>query len=364
MKEESRQQNNALLLSYLQTDSKEESQRLLEQLLARAAPFIENKLGWRFRVLIRAGRSPQSPDAEDQCNEVYVLLLDKLRKLKTTPGVDTISDFQSYVEKIAENAFSNRLRRHHQQFRSLKDALRYLLSGRTKHKAFALWWCGHRKQVGGFAAWRDERRAFARTVAYQQLLDDPEEFARAKLPHEDFQSMGRVELVDALFRWVDGPVELDDLVKVIARLQGAKESTPRVRISRGERSSLPDDDYINPVDEVPAPTPTPLESLQSKSNLQLIWEDLCHLTLEQRRVLLLQAQHDVIEILLRTGTARLQDIAALLEMPVEEVEELRCAGFLSDDRLGRRFGFLRATIMQQRHRARRRMMEWRKRWEK
>jgi DNA-directed RNA polymerase specialized sigma24 family protein len=94
----------------------------------------------------------------------------------------------------------------------------------------------------------------------------------------------------------------------------------------------------------------------------LIWEDLGRLTLEQRRVLLLQAQHDVIEVLQRAGIAGIQEIAALLELPPAAVEELRCARALSDARLAQRFGFRKATIMQQRHRARRRMMEWRKRW--
>lgn len=355
--EESRHENNDLLRSYLQIESNEESERLFEQLLARATPLIEKTLGRRFRVSITAGRAPQSPDAEDRYSETCLLLVEKLRKLRLNPAESPVRDFQSYVETIAENAFRNYLREDHRELRSLKDALRYLLSGRTKQKAFALWRGETGRLIGGFAPWKDEGRAFTRTRAYQQLLDDPREFAHAKLPREDVQSMGRAQLLEAILRGVGGPVELDDLVKVIAVLQEAKATTTRSGVS-----GLPDEDYVDPVEEFPATTPTPLESLQSKSDLQLIWEDLRRLTLEQRRVLLLQAQHDVIEILLRAGVARIQDIAALLELPVEEVEELRCAGFLSDERLGRRFGVLQATIMQQRHRGRRRMMEWRKRW--
>lgn len=94
----------------------------------------------------------------------------------------------------------------------------------------------------------------------------------------------------------------------------------------------------------------------------MVWDDLRRLTLAQRRALLLQAQHDVIEILLRAGVANIREIAAAIEMTVMELEELRTEGFLSDEQLGRRFRSLKATIIQQRHRARLRMAEWRKRW--
>ena len=360
--QESRLQSNALLHSYLQTDNSEESESLLTQLLARAAPFIENRLGRKFRVSIRGGRCPLSPDAEDQYSEVNLLLLEKLRKLKAAPREDSIRDFQSYVEQIAENTFSNRLREDHKELRSLKDALRYLLDGRTRHKAFALWWGENGKQVGGFAKWRDAGKAFSRSSAYQQLLDDPNGFARAKLPREDIPRIARAELADAIFRWVGGPVDFDDLVQVIAKLQGVTEAFPRTLTSGSRKDPLAEDDYTSAVEDAPDPTPTPLDILQSKSDTQMVWEDLGRLKLEQRRVLLLQAQHDVIEILLRTDTANLREIATSLEMTIEEIEELRSTGFFSDEQLGRRFRSLKATIIQQRHRARLRMAEWRKRW--
>ena len=359
--QESRLQSNALLHSYLQTDNSEESEDLLAQLLARAAPFIENRLSRKFRISIRGGRCPLNPDAEDQCSEANLLLLEKLRKLKATPREDSIRDFQSYVEQIAENTFSNRLREDHKELRSLKDALRYLLDGRTRHKAFALWWGESGKQMGGFAKWRDEGKSFPRTGAYQQLLDDPNGFARAKLPREDISRIGRAELADAIFRWVGSPVDFDDLVKVIATLQGVKEALPGT-LGSGRKDTLAEDDYTNTIEDVPDPTPTPLDILQSKSDTQMVWEDLGRLKLEQRRVLLLQAQHDVIEILLRTGTASLREIAATLEMTVEEIEELRATGFFSDAQIGHRFRLLKATIIQQRHRARAKMAEWRQRW--
>lgn len=159
-------------------------------------------------------------------------------------------------------------------------------------------------------------------------------------------------MVEAIFHWVGGPIELDDLVKVMAVLQcGVRQE------------SLAEDDDLSSVENAPDQRPTPLDLLQSKSDTRMVWEDLGRLKLEQRRVLLLQAQHDVIEILLRTGTASIREIAATLEMSVEEIEELRATGFFSDEQLGRRFNSLKATIIQQRHRARLRMAEWRKRGE-
>ncbi|HEV3410361.1 MAG TPA: hypothetical protein VG095_08705, partial [Chthoniobacterales bacterium] len=263
--------------------------------------------------------------------------------------------FNSYVETIAENAFRSHLREDYSELRSLKDALRYLLSGRTKHQAFALWRSDAGRLIGGFAAWKAEGQPFTWTRACQQLIDDPQGFARAKLSHLDVQRLGRAELLDAIFHAVGGPIELDELVRAVAALTAAERpggttGHKRPRVEEG----------VSAIDELPTGTPDPAASLQSKSDLQVIWEDLHHLTLEQRRVLLLQAQHDVVEILLRAGVASIQEIAALLELPIDEVEELRCAGFLSDERLGRRFGFLKGTVLQQRHRARRRMKQWRK----
>ena len=349
--QESRRQSNALLYSYLQAGQGVETESLLAQLLTRAAPFIESRLGRKFRVSIRGGRCPLSPEAEDQCSEVNLLLIEKLRRLKATSSEDSVRDFQSYVEQIAENTFSNRLRADHKELRSLKDALRYLLDGRTRQKAFALWWPENGKQVAGFAAWREEGKACVRNWAYRQLLDEPNGFARAKFPRQDMPRIGRAGLVETIFRWIGGPVEFDDLVRIIAALEGGTK-----------QATLAGDDYASTIKDTPDPAPTPLDSLQSKSDAQMVWEDLGRLKLEQRRVLMLQAQHDVIEILLRTGTANLREIAARLEMTIEEIEELRATGFFSDEQLGRRFNSLKATIIQQRHRARLQLAEWRKRW--
>lgn len=153
--EESPREAEVLLLSYLQSEDRAESERLLAELLARAGSVIEKRLGRRLHVSIRGGRCPLSPEAEDQYGEATMLLIEKLRRLKTAGSrQESIRDFQSYVAGIAENAFRNRLRADYRQLRSLKDALRYLLDGRTRHKVFALWRCENGKQAGGLAEWR------------------------------------------------------------------------------------------------------------------------------------------------------------------------------------------------------------------
>ena len=360
-REQSSEHADNLLRSFLQCTEPEQSERLLGELLACAAPLIESRLGRRFRVSMRGGRCPQNPDAEDQYNEVNALLVEKLRNLKASPAEAAIVDFQSYVAQVAENSFRNRLREDHKQLRSLRDGLRYLLGGRTPHKIFALWRSESDKLVCGFTHWNEEGSPPTPKSAYQQLLDDPVAFAGAKLPDRDVQRIGRAELVDLIFRWVGGPVAFDDLVSIIAVLQAMHEPFPatlRHTAQQGEAAG----EYAKAIEDAPDQTPTPLASLESKSDMQMVWADLERLTVEQRRVLLLQAQHDVIEILLRAGVTTIGEIAAALEMPVEEIEQLRIAGFLSDEQLGRRFRSLKATIMQQRNRARNRMVEWRKRW--
>lgn len=343
--QESRRHSNALLHSYLQAGQGVETESLLAQLLARAAPFIESRLGRKFRVSIRGGRCPLSPEAEDQCSEVNLLLIEKLRWLKATSSEDSVRDFQSYVETIAENVFRDRLRADHKKLRSTKDALRYLLGARTAHKEFTLWESAAGTLVGGLTEWKEQQRPVVRTTSYQQLLDDASSFARAKLPRADIQRARIPQLVELIFTWIGGPAAFDDLVNIVATLQAEAKG-----------------DYPPVLEHAPDEMPTPLATLEAKSDMQMVWADLRRLTVEQRRVLLLQAQHDVIEILLRTGVTTLQEIAAALEMPVSEIEQLRAEGFLSDEQLRRRFRTLKTTIMQQRNRARHKMAEWRERW--
>ena len=342
-------QADTLLQTYLGADDDTASEKLLTELLALARPLIERRLGYRFRVSIRNGRSPHSPDAEDQCSEATISLLQKLRRLKASRSQESIRDFRTYVEGIAENIFRDRLRQDHRELRSLKDSLRYLLDGRHRQNVFALWQSENGQQVAGLAEWRNAKRPLIRTSAYQQLIDDP----LAKFPRRNARQMGRAELVGAIFRFVGSPIELRDLVTIVATLLQITNNVPP------SLGSIPGNEQS---DITPDWAPTPSDVLQTKSDTEMVWQDLRRLSLEQRRVLLLQSQHDVIEILLRAGAATIQEIASTVEMSVEELESLRCEGFLSDERLSHRFRSLKSTIMQQRHRARRRMAEWRKRW--
>src|SRR5262249_38296839 len=117
------------------------------------------------------------------------------------------------------------LRLKYPQRHNLKNKLRYVL---THLPGLALWENKSGDLVAGFDAWRGQTRPRTRGNRLLQLLDNPRTALQSALRPEDFGRTTPSNLADlaaAAFNHTDHPIELDDLVGIVAGLLSVKDQT-------------------------------------------------------------------------------------------------------------------------------------------
>ncbi|HEY7545763.1 MAG TPA: hypothetical protein VID27_12805, partial [Blastocatellia bacterium] len=196
-----------VLLPYLQAASETESERLLALLIAeKVEPLVKNIIGYKLKVYFNDDHRGQLSDAEDIYGETVAQLIARLSEIKTNPDDKGIRNFRSYVAVTAYHACYENLRRKYPQRHSLKNKLRYFL---RRKEGFALWKTEEGEWLAGFIGWENrssnERRA--------QSID-----ARSFSPQTSM-----AEIVTAVLERMNRPVELDEMVGIIAFAWGVKE---------------------------------------------------------------------------------------------------------------------------------------------
>lgn len=208
-----------------------ESESYLACLLAdHAAPIIKGIIGRK----LQSRENDHAAEAEDLYADVIVQLITRLRKLISNPEENSIGDFCGYVAVTAYNACNLYLRRKYPSRWRLKNRLRYLLS---RSSDFALWESADGDSLCGLSTWRDRKQGLKGRAWQLQLTEKPDALKRAGLatgpPHAALP-----DLVHAVFRHIGSPVCLDELLRVVADLQGVHDQLVVVDIADEENSVL------------------------------------------------------------------------------------------------------------------------------
>ena len=297
---------DALLMPFIQARSEEESERALSQLISEhAAPVIGEVVGRRLRsTSVRAGRAGgDDSHTEDIRGDAVVQLLIKLRRLRTSPQDGVIGDLRAYAAVVADHACYRYLRRKHPQRHILKNRLRYLL---THQHGLALWEGDDGMLLAGFASWRA-----GRTPAAAQELERLERDWRKLVLDQETRRTRPAGLLAAIFDYLGGPVTLDELVNVVAKLWGVddrEETAPESAIALVSNESAGAD-----------------AELESREFLRRLWDEIRQLPLRQRAALLLNLKDGrggCIGLLPHLGVASMRQIAEALEMPAERLAEI------------------------------------------
>ncbi|MBA2647407.1 MAG: sigma-70 family RNA polymerase sigma factor [Pyrinomonadaceae bacterium] len=341
-------QSDELLLPFLRATRGAESDRLLSQLLTEhAAPIIKaivaNKLG------ARAANTPsrESQDAEDVYSETLTRLLSHLSDCKNNPNGNAIGDFRSYVAVTTYNACHAYLRQKYPQRWRQKNRLRYLL---THRKEFALWEIGAHLWLGGFAAWRGQKIGAGGREKLQSLCDDSQTLVSTGHLVGSVQQASLVDLLTAIFGWLRGPAELDELVGTVADLQGVKDQLPITDA---------DEDHSQ---ETPSRLPDSRVSLATEVEQHLflrhLWSEICELPVRQRVALLLNlrdAHGSVIALLPLTGIASIRQIADVLAIAGDEFARMWNELPMDDAAIAAHLGVTRQQVINLRKSARARL---------
>jgi len=336
-----------LLLPLLRAEA-DDVRHLIERLVVEhAGPVIKQIIRSKLCLFFEHGRQQ---DAEDLHGEVLVQLLTRLQAFRSHPAENAIGNFQGYVAVSAYNACHEYIRRKSPHYHQLKNRLRYLM---THHSGFSLWESDKAIVLCGFAKWRATNRSNVNSARLTQINDDPQLFAQAALGGRRPESVKLAGLASAIFDWVGHPIELDQLVNLVARLCGVTEPLPPAQSDR-------DEDSLDPFDRLPDPRADVETKVEARMRLERLWGEITQLPIGQRTALLLNLRDEkggnAIALLPITGVASIRQIAEALMIPAVEFVHIWPMLPLDDDTIASRLGLTRQQVINLRLAARRRLL--------
>jgi DNA-directed RNA polymerase specialized sigma24 family protein len=291
-----------LLSPFLQADDPACSDDALRVLLEReAAPIIHG-------VLQRKKSSVE--ESEDVTSATREQLIRQLAALRNGERETPIRDFRSYVAGTAYSAWANHLRTERPQRSMLLNRLRYLLENRTARPGFALWESTDGRKWCGLPQWQQEKRT-GPTPKLEWLLTDPITAAREAFGHRYWERSHLPALITGLFAWLETPIELRDLVFVVAEIiemTGRTESLENEIEAERHRHNLP------------ASPPTASEELIWKEYLGWLWQQLAGLPPRQCAAFLLNSS--VLRDFELLGIASIRSLAPRFAMAAEHLAKL------------------------------------------
>ena len=293
----------------------------IERLLVEvAAPLVHRIVARYCRASAHVAR-----DAGDLESTVNLRLLQKLRRVAGSPA-DAIQDLESYVATLTYNVVNDHLRRRYPERMRLKNRLRYTLT----HDARLALWSAPRGMAAGLRLWSGGAVA---------MTSVPLPAAEATRPMRDRQHPG--DALHALLEVVGRPVELEALIDYMAELWHVVDLAPvEVEPQENEWQNAP-------------------SQLERRELLASLWREIAQLRPMQRKALLLNLRDDdtvnVAALLVLTGTAKLDEIAASLEMSADELAAIWNDLPLDDLRISNLLGVTRQQVINLRKSARDRL---------
>lgn len=328
-----------LLEPLLTQTSDEQADALLSQLITvHAEPVIKGVI--RFKLRLNSSRESQRAEADDIQQEAILQLVAQLQRFRKLPEGHPITDLRGMAAVIAHRTCARWMRRLFPERHALKNRLHYLL---TRQRGFALWH-DNGKLVAGFAAWQEEKKAIT-AVRLAEVESLPVHIRALK----SSKAQELAHAIAAIFDYVRGPIEFDELVSGVAAIQG---------ISDQPIESLAESDDNTSVEPVAA-EPDPAWRIEKKMFLQRLWEELQQLPLNQRAALLLNLKDasgtGCITLFPATGIATVRQLANALEIAAERFAEVWNDLPLEDAKIAELLGLTRQQVINARKSGRERL---------
>jgi hypothetical protein len=301
----------------------EQIDREIEGLILRVAqPLIVSVLS-RYKG---PGAGLAAQDVDDLTSTIHLRLVAKLRTL--TGAAEPIADFEKYVATLTYNAVNDHLRRVFPARTRLKNRLRYTLV----HDPRLALWSVDALPIAGLSDWLGARESVS-AVMLAEGSDSPEMRRGDRIG----------DALVAIFGATRSPVVLEALVDFTARLWHITEAESE---EAGRRATAPR--AVNGASD-----------FETRDYLRVLWREIQELRPMQRKALLLnlraQDAGNVASLIVLTGTARFDDVAAALEMPPEALAAIWNELPLDDLRIASMLQVTRQQVINLRKSARQRL---------
>jgi DNA-directed RNA polymerase specialized sigma24 family protein len=336
-----------LLRDFQQSLDEADSQVLLERLIQEhVRPVARQVLNSTLRFRLTDQQCGIShPDGEDVYSNIVVALCQRLRRLKDESREPTINNFRGYVAVTSYNACHEYLRQKFPQRWSLANKVRYLL---THRREFALWEDDERCSFAGFVAWLNCKPSVSDRERVRQWCESVAGITQLKQGQTHNPRADPTASLRAIFERLGEPVELNQLISLVAELWGVSEHSVQ---SLDEEHSLKQKLY----------DPQPLHDtrIELQFSLRDLWVEVAQLPPRQRASLLLNLRdadgRDIITLIPYTRTATIRQIAAALEIPFKRFAQLWNELPLEDAEIAAQLGITRQQVINLRKCARERL---------
>ena len=192
---------DVLLEPLLVEATDEQADELLSELITvHAEPVIKGVI--RFKLRLNSYRETQRAEADDIHQEVVLQLVAQLQRFRKLPDGHPITDVRGMAAVIAHRTCARWMRRQFPERHALKNRLHYLL---TRQRGFALWQDEDGKHVAGFAVWQEQKEIDAAVSSDIEKLPTHIRTLKSDKPQE------LAEAVAAIFNYLGGPIEFDEL---------------------------------------------------------------------------------------------------------------------------------------------------------
>lgn len=306
-----------LLAAFLASRDAAESEILLERLLGEQADQPVTR--------IVASRIPPE-NGEDVRHEILAGLIARLREMKETGLESEIRDFSAYAAVAAFHGCNEYFRKCYPRRYRLRNRLRYLLS---KNDKFGLWQDASGEWMCGLRAW---------SPGAAPIKKDGQSTAAG---NPSWVSSREASLaVEQIFAASGAAIPFHELVSAVAQRWGVTD--------RPEESAVE-----------PSAAPRIETTLENRSWLKRLWDEIIELPQRQRVALLLNLRDEhggaALPLLPATGVATLRQIAAALEMEAVELARIWQDLPLADQDIAARLDLNRQQVSNLRKSARERL---------
>lgn len=296
-------------LKALHASDEEAADSALTRLIkGQIEPVIRSVIRFKLR-LDPADRSYEA----DLVQEALAQWLGELRKFREAPETFVITDARGLAATITYRVCYGWLRRRSPHRHALKNRIQYIL---TRQRGLGLWPVetdGEKVLAAGFTSWND--RAPVSSARPDHILDDDAFVTRAATLTRTWHDTKLSGLLVLIFDYVGGPVSLNQLVSIVARLLQIRDDPV---VSTDDNQKTIEAQLVSPENL----------ALQVETRIFLgrLWDEVRDLPRSQRVALLLNLResdgHSGLLLLPVTGIATVRQIAHVLEIGVEELSAL------------------------------------------